>query len=77
LLCARGQIRPRLRSTAGDTADTAYDFVTGLLGATVGDLDENVRRAALANLREAVRAHATPDGVLFGSAMWVVPATVA
>jgi ubiquinone/menaquinone biosynthesis C-methylase UbiE len=32
--------------------------------------------AELASLQEMLRTHATPDGVLFGSAMWLVTTTV-
>lgn len=82
LLTAAGFTEPSFESVHapmhfGDTADVAHDFVAGLLGWMVRDLDDGVRRTALADLHEAMRTHATPEGVLFGSAMWIVTATVA
>lgn len=58
----------------GPDADSAYGFLTGLLGWMVGDLDGERRRAALAALRRDIEAHVTPDGVRYGSAAWIVTA---
>ncbi len=58
----------------GDTAARAHDFVLGQLGWLVADLDEPSRRAALADLLRTMQEHETPDGVRFGSAMWLVSA---
>jgi SAM-dependent methyltransferase len=62
----------RLGADAGD----AFDFVAGL-GMTrglLGGLDDDVRRAALDELRAALAEHATPDGVLLGAAAWLTTA---
>ena len=40
----------------------------------LADLDEAKKRQALDNLRALVVAHQTPDGVVFGSAAWVMTA---
>ena len=58
----------------GPDAESAYGFLTGLLGWMVAGLDEAARAAALAALRRDVEAHATPDGVRYGSAAWLVTA---
>jgi SAM-dependent methyltransferase len=60
----------------GPTADDAYRFVRGL-GVTdfmLQGLDEAARRGALDALRATIDAHATEDGVLFQSAVWIVSA---
>ena len=59
----------------GDTAAQAHDFILGQLGWLVADLDETSRRAALAELLRTMKEHETPDGVQFGSAMWLITAT--
>jgi SAM-dependent methyltransferase len=59
----------------GDTAERAYDLVSGLMAWMVADLDEDTRRRTLEALHALLREHATADGVLFGSAMWLVTAT--
>jgi hypothetical protein len=40
----------------------------------LADLDEGQKAEALDNLRANVAAHATPDGVVFGSTSWVMTA---
>jgi SAM-dependent methyltransferase len=60
----------------GADAEDAFGFVSGL-GLTrglLGGLDDDARRAALADLRGQLAAHATPAGVLFGAAAWLVTA---
>lgn len=60
----------------GSDADDAFEFL-GTFGITRGltqDLSEDDRRRALAALRQTVADHETPDGVLFGSAAWLVKA---
>ena len=60
----------------GADAEDAFDFVAGL-GMTRGlldGLDDDVRRAALEELRAALAEHATPDGVLLGAAAWLTTA---
>jgi SAM-dependent methyltransferase len=60
----------------GADAEDAFGFVAGL-GMTrglLGGLDDDVRRAALDELRAALAEHATPDGVLLGAAAWLTTA---
>jgi SAM-dependent methyltransferase len=60
----------------GADAEDAFDFVAGL-GMTrglLGGLDDDVRRAALDELRATLAEHATPDGVLLGAAAWLTTA---
>ena len=60
----------------GSDAADAYGFVAGLQPVLMllADLDETDRAKALDNLRDSVAAHATPDGVVFRSAAWVMTA---
>ena len=58
----------------GATVDAALDFVTGLLGGLVADLDSAARAAALAALRRTLSDHATPAGVHLPSAAHLVTA---
>jgi SAM-dependent methyltransferase len=57
-----------------DPAD-AERFIVGLVGWMLEGLDEAGRRRALDGLKVTVDAHTTPDGVVFGSAAWVIRAT--
>ena len=58
-----------------DAAD-AWTFVSemGIVRGLTEDLDSQVRTAALARLHEAIQAHETRDGVLLGSAAWLITA---
>jgi Methyltransferase domain len=58
----------------GDDADHVYEFVLGLLGWMLEDLDGAGRKRALDALRTTVTAHQTDHGVLYDSAVWVIPA---
>ena len=61
----------------GDSAEQAHRFLCGL-GFTefmLNGLDDDARRAALADLRASIEAHATDAGVLYPSAAWIVTAT--
>jgi len=60
----------------GSDADDAYGFVAGLQPVLMllADLDEAAKAQGLDNLRAIVAAHETADGVVFGSAAWVVTA---
>jgi len=61
----------------GADADDAYRFMS-TLGIVVGlthDLDEVGRATADAALRQTIAAHETDDGVLFGTAAWLISAT--
>jgi SAM-dependent methyltransferase len=59
----------------GHDTDHAHRFVLGLLGWMLQGLDESARARAHANLRATLSAHATNEGVLFGSATWTIYAT--
>jgi hypothetical protein len=59
-----------------DAAD-ARQFVLGSTGWMLVDLDDEQRAGALASLQTVLDAHAGPDGVLMGSASWIVTATTA
>jgi SAM-dependent methyltransferase len=60
----------------GTDTDDAYGFVTGLkvIDMLLDGLDEENKAQALGNLRATLAAHETPDGVLFGSASWIITA---
>ena len=86
---ARGQLEAagfvEVRLTAvdepvslGTDPEDAFTFVS-TLGITRGllvDLDEKARHQALTNVRLSLADHATPDGVLYGSAGWLVQGTM-
>lgn len=61
--------------TFGATAAEAHDFIIGQLGWLVADLDEASRQTALTALMQTMQEHETPDGVQFGSSMWIITAT--
>lgn len=56
----------------GPDADSAFDFVLGLLGWMLDDLDDDGRRRARNNLRRTIDAHARPSGVAFAASVWLV-----
>ena len=60
----------------GADADEAFAFVSTLELARrmLEGLDGPARRAALGRLRDVLAAHATDEGVLFGSGAWLVSA---
>lgn len=58
----------------GDDVDDAFAFITGLSGWMVAGHDEAGRREALEALRTSLEQHATPDGVMYDSAAWLVRA---
>src|SRR5437763_8924390 len=61
----------------GDDVESAYSFVSRM-GNTRGlldELNEDDRITALNNLRSVLAEHATPEGVLLGTASWLVTAT--
>jgi SAM-dependent methyltransferase len=59
-----------------DVAD-AFGFIssTGPIRGMLADLSEGDKAKGLADLREAIAAHARADGVWFGSRCWLVTAT--
>jgi SAM-dependent methyltransferase len=56
-----------------DIEDT-HRFVIGLVGWMLEGLDESGRRRALDDLRATIAAHTTSEGVVFGSAAWIIHA---
>ena len=67
-------VRPPM--TLGHDVESAYAFVSRM-GNTRGlldDLDADDRIAALDNLRSVLAEHATPQGVVLGTASWLVTA---
>jgi SAM-dependent methyltransferase len=60
----------------GDDANAAYDFVAGLLGWMLEDLDDGGKQRAVDDLRATLAAHETSNGVVYDSAVWLVRATV-
>jgi SAM-dependent methyltransferase len=68
-------VRPPVRF--GDDVESAYAFVSRM-GNTRGLLDDlaaDDRVAALANLRSVLAEHVTAQGVVMGTASWLVTAT--
>ncbi|MGN6578229.1 MAG: class I SAM-dependent methyltransferase [Nocardioides sp.] len=79
LLEGAGFARPDLRDLRrpmyfGETPEEATAFMHGLNAWMLADLDATTRGSALAALEQTMREHAGPDGVTFGSAMWLVTA---
>jgi len=62
---------------AGRDAETAFEFVggSGFVRFATQDLDDADRARAFAALRAVINAHTTSEGVVFGSACWLVTAT--
>jgi SAM-dependent methyltransferase len=60
----------------GTDADDAMAFVRtmGIVEGLTHDLDPATRAEAMAAVERSVVAHTTPDGVLFGSAAWLITA---
>jgi SAM-dependent methyltransferase len=60
----------------GTDPDDAFAWVSriGPVRGPLDDLDDADKRTALANLRETIEAHATDEGVLFGSRAWLITA---
>jgi SAM-dependent methyltransferase len=56
----------------GTDADDAQRFIVGLVGWMLEGLDEPGQRRALDDLRTTVAAHASAEGVVFGSAAWII-----
>lgn len=68
-------VRPPMR--LGDDLESAYTFVSQM-GNTRGlldDLGDDDRVTALGNLRSVLAEHATEQGVVLGTASWLVTAT--
>ena len=61
----------------GADAEAAYDFVgeIGIVKGLSDGLDPDTKAAAHERLTAALRAHETPEGVRFGSGVWLISAT--
>ena len=60
----------------GPDAEEAYGFVRnmGIVRGLTQELDEVARQRVMAAVRRVLAEHETPDGVLFGSAAWLITA---
>lgn len=58
----------------GQDTDEAYRFLSGFLAWMLKDLDDSERAGALSALRSTLEEHATDQGVVFGSAAWLITA---
>jgi SAM-dependent methyltransferase len=58
----------------GTDPDDAHRFVLGLMGWMLEGLDDAGRQRAVGDLRTTIAAHATAEGVQFGSAAWLITA---
>lgn len=60
----------------GSDLDDAYAFWsdTGPVRGMLADLDDATKQQGLANIRELLAAHATPEGIAFGSRAWLITA---
>jgi SAM-dependent methyltransferase len=59
----------------GNDSSDAHRFVLGLMGWMLDGLDDSGRAQAIADLEATMAAHETGDGVVFGSAAWLITAT--
>jgi SAM-dependent methyltransferase len=59
----------------GSNADEAIEVIRGPMGWLLDTLDEAPRQEVLRRLRAALEARTGPDGVLYGSAGWLLTAT--
>ena len=58
----------------GEDVDDAQEFVLGLLGWMLRDLDDGARHRAVEDLRRSLDGHRTEAGVTYESAAWIVSA---
>lgn len=58
----------------GPDVVAAEEMVLGVVGGLLTDLDDAARAGATAALRSDLEAHLGPDGVTYGSAMWIITA---
>ena len=61
----------------GTDATDAFSFVRamGVVRGLTQDLDEPARERAMTAVQDMLATHETADGVLFGSAAWLITAT--
>lgn len=79
LLIGAGLSEPSFEDLAepmffGSEPEDAFDFIVGLSGWMLEDLDSGARANALDALRSALAAHHTDEGVAFASAVWLITA---
>ena len=69
------QVRADLKART-DTIEEAYEFFarSPMTAGMTRDLDDDAKASALAALLDAFRAHETPAGVVFDSAVWLIRA---
>ncbi len=58
----------------GTDVDDAHRFVLGLMGWMLEGVDDAQRARVVDGLRTTMSAHETDDGVVFGSAAWIIRA---
>ena len=60
----------------GPDAEDALTFISemGLVRGLIGGLADDVKARTMSRLRTAITEHETDDGVLFGSAAWLITA---
>lgn len=58
----------------GRDPDDAFEFVTGLFGWMLQGLDDDAAQAGRDRLHALLQRHAIPEGVLLGSAAWIITA---
>ena len=61
--------------TSGSDAEEGFGRLSASLGWMMAGLDDSERRQALDDLRTALVAHETADGVALGSSAWLITAT--
>lgn len=59
----------------GADPDDAFDFILGLQGWMLNGLDQPGRERAMSTLRTSLESHASSNGVVYGSATWLITAT--
>lgn len=58
----------------GHDTEEAHRVILGLMGWMLRDADDATRARGIDNLRDTMAAHQTADGVVFGSATWIITA---
>jgi SAM-dependent methyltransferase len=80
VMSAAGYVDVRLEDVRepmwfGADAEDATQFVLGLMGWMLADLDDTARATAVDALRRSTAAHADVNGVRYASAAWIIRAT--
>jgi SAM-dependent methyltransferase len=58
----------------GDETEEAHRVVLGLMGWMLRDADDETRARGIDNLHDTMAAHQSAEGVVFGSAAWIITA---